>query len=88
MIPGGEKVCYPSGASSHMGDVRVLLIVALDSQEICIHRLYISTPGLGEHRPQRSEPLCVPLEREHLGTTTIEQIVEVGKHASYELTKN
>ena len=63
-----------TGAYSHMGDIRVLLIVALDCQEVCIHRFHVSTAGFGEHGLQGREPFYVPFEREQLSTTTIERI--------------
>jgi len=57
----------------HVCNIRVLLIVVSDRQEISIHRFNVSTTGFCEHRLQCREPLCVPLEREQLGPT-IERI--------------
>ena len=57
-----------------MGNVRVLPVMALGRQEICIHHFHVPTAGFSDHRLQRSEPLYVPFECEQLITTTIEQI--------------
>jgi len=53
----------------HVCNIRVLLIVVSDRQEISIHRFNVSTTGFGEHILQCREPLCVPLEGEKLCTT-------------------
>ena len=68
------RTTYAAGTDLHVGDIRVLLIVASDRQEICIHRFYVSAAGFGDHGLQCRKPLCVPLEREQLSTATIEQI--------------
>lgn len=87
MIPRSENAHYATGANSHMGDIRVLLIVASDSQEVCIHRVYVSTTGFGEHGPQSFEPLCVPFEREQLDTVTIKQTGLRSENMRHGLTK-
>jgi hypothetical protein len=63
-----------------MGNLCVLLIVVLNRQEICIHRFYVSAAGFVDHRLQRREPFCVPLEREQLSIAT--SWFMVGKQAS------
>jgi hypothetical protein len=73
MVPGSESARYTTGADSHVGNVRVLPVVTLGRQEICIRQLHVSTAGFSDHRLQRSEPLYVPFECEHLIATTIEQ---------------
>ena len=63
------RVAWQELSNSHVCNIRVLLIVISDRQEIGIHRFNIPTTSFGEHRLQCHEPLCVPLEREQLGVT-------------------
>ena len=64
MVPESENTDFSTGADSHMGNIRVFLIVAMDRQEIRIHRFHVSTVGFGEHRFQRRKPLRIAFECE------------------------